>query len=83
MFNYIWENPIQENSKQPTVNELLKDLSVDQYIVNTMNQNKTHVILNKSISLLTLQYIAFTLANLSYSRKVQSQKCCGSYLSKE
>jgi len=33
--------------------------------------------MNESISLLTLQYIAFTHASLSHCRKVQGQKVCG------
>jgi len=41
-----------------------------------MNQNKGRVWLNESVSLRTLRYITFTLANLSYSRKVQGQKGC-------
>jgi len=49
----------------------------ESIIVNLMNQNKRRVWLYKSISVLTLQYIGFTHASLSRSKKVQGQKGYG------
>jgi len=45
--------------------------------VKRLNQNKCRVWLNKSISILTLQYIALIHSGLSHSWKVQGQKGCG------
>jgi len=44
------------------------------FIVNPLNQNKSRVWLNKSISWMTLEYIAFTHSSLSQSWKVHSHR---------